>query len=98
MCIRDRVKGIEINAYAQQLAQAAIWIGYLQWLNANGFGWSEPVLAALDSIEHKDALLAFHDDGTFTEAEWPRADFIIGNPPFLGGKRLRAELDDDCLL
>jgi len=90
-----QVKGIEINAYAQQLAQAAIWIGYLQWLNANGFGWSEPVLAALDSIEHKDALLAFHDDGTFTEAEWPRADFIIGNPPFLGGKRLRAELDDD---
>jgi hypothetical protein len=23
-------------------------------------------------------------------AEWPRADFIIGNPPFIGGKDLRA--------
>jgi type II restriction/modification system DNA methylase subunit YeeA len=87
-----QVKGIEINAYAQQLAQAAIWIGYLQWLNANGFGWSEPVLAPLDSIEHKDALLAFHDDGAAAEAEWPDADFIIGNPPFLGNKRFRSKL------
>jgi len=90
-----QVKGIEINAYAQQLAQAAIWIGYLQWLNANGFGWSEPVLTALDSIEHKDALLAFHHDGTVTEAEWRKADFIIGNPPFLGAYRLRTELGSD---
>ncbi|HEV2073341.1 MAG TPA: DNA methyltransferase [Thermomicrobiales bacterium] len=30
-----------------------------------------------------------------SETIWPHADFIIGNPPFLGGKRLRAELDDD---
>jgi type II restriction/modification system DNA methylase subunit YeeA len=28
------------------------------------------------------------------EAAWPPADFIIGNPPFLGGKRLRSELGD----
>lgn len=25
-------------------------------------------------------------------AQWPEADFIIGNPPFIGGKDLRAEL------
>ncbi len=28
------------------------------------------------------------------EPEWPPADFIIGNPPFLGGKFLRRELGD----
>ena len=28
------------------------------------------------------------DEGC-AEAEWPEADFIIGNPPFLGGKKLR---------
>ncbi|MBA3415307.1 MAG: class I SAM-dependent DNA methyltransferase, partial [Chloroflexia bacterium] len=28
------------------------------------------------------------------EAAWPEAEFIVGNPPFLGGKRLRAELGD----
>lgn len=29
--------------------------------------------------------------------EWPKVNFIIGNPPFLGGKRLRAELDDNYI-
>ncbi|MEQ8603757.1 MAG: class I SAM-dependent DNA methyltransferase [Marivibrio sp.] len=27
-------------------------------------------------------------------ARWPEADFIVGNPPFIGGKDLRAELGD----
>jgi hypothetical protein len=27
-------------------------------------------------------------------AEWPEADFIIGNPPFIAGKDLRQELGD----
>jgi hypothetical protein len=27
-------------------------------------------------------------------AKWPKADFIIGNPPFIGGKYLRATLGD----
>ena len=31
---------------------------------------------------------------TPTRAEWPAADVIIGNPPFLGGKRLRDALGD----
>jgi type II restriction/modification system DNA methylase subunit YeeA len=29
------------------------------------------------------------------EPAWPPVDVIIGNPPFLGGKRMRAELGDD---
>ena len=29
------------------------------------------------------------------EPEWPAVVVIVGNPPFLGGKRLRAELGDD---
>jgi hypothetical protein len=28
------------------------------------------------------------------EPEWPEVDVIIGNPPFLGGNRIRAELGD----
>jgi type II restriction/modification system DNA methylase subunit YeeA len=32
---------------------------------------------------------------SYVEAEWPDAEFIVGNPPFLGGKRLRRELGDD---
>jgi hypothetical protein len=29
-----------------------------------------------------------------TEALWPRADVVIGNPPFLGDKKMRGELGD----
>lgn len=29
-----------------------------------------------------------------TEAPWPRASVVIGNPPFLGDKKMRAELGD----
>ena len=28
------------------------------------------------------------------QAKWPEADFIVGNPPFIGGKDIRAELGD----
>ena len=83
-----QVMGIEINEYAQELAQVAIWIGYIQWMIDNGFGWNEPVLEPLENIRLHDALLTFHDDGTVTETEWPEADFIIGNPPFLGRQAL----------
>ncbi len=30
-----------------------------------------------------------------TEAPWPRANIVIGNPPFLGGSKKRRELGDD---
>ncbi|MFO7581760.1 DNA methyltransferase, partial [Guyparkeria sp.] len=29
-----------------------------------------------------------------TKAEWPEADYIVGNPPFIGNKRLRNALGD----
>jgi len=29
-----------------------------------------------------------------SRAEWPAAEFIVGNPPFIGGKDMRAELGD----
>jgi len=87
--------GIEINEYAHELAQATVWIGYIQWLHENGFGWpAEPLLKKLDNIEHKDAILAFDEDGNPVEPEWPQATVVIGNPPFLGSQRMRRELGD----
>src|SRR5664279_1146459 len=29
------------------------------------------------------------------EAQWPKASVVIGNPPFLGDKKMRSELGDD---
>ena len=39
--------------------------------------------------------LRVDDQGRPREPDWPRADVIIGNPPFLGGKMLRRELGDE---
>ena len=87
--------GIEINEYAHELAQVTVWIGYLQWRHENGFAeMDDPVLRPLGNIRHMDAILAHDADGHPVEPEWPAAEVIIGNPPFLGGKRLRSELGD----
>jgi type II restriction/modification system DNA methylase subunit YeeA len=87
--------GIEINEYAYQLAQATIWIGYIQWFVENGYAFPpEPILNKLDNIERKDAILGYDEQGNPFEPEWPIADVILGNPPFLGDKKMRAELGD----
>ena len=86
------VKGIEINAYAAELARVSVWIGEIQWMRRNGFSNStDPILDPLDTIECRDAVLA--PDGS--EPDWPQADVVIGNPPFLGNRKIRRELGDE---
>ena len=92
----EQLYGIELNETAHELAQATIWIGYIQWLRENGFGQpTEPILKKLDNIHHMDAILAFDEAGDPVEPTWPKADVIIGNPPFLGDKRMRTMLGDE---
>jgi type II restriction/modification system DNA methylase subunit YeeA len=55
----------------------------------------EPILQKLTNIQQRDAILETGSNNSSIEAEWPHADFIVGNPPFLGGKRLRTGLGDD---
>ncbi len=91
----SQLYGLETNIYAQELASVVVWIGYLQWLNQNGIGWpTEPILRKLDNIQNRDAILTHDAEGNAIEPAWPEVDCIIGNPPFLGGKRLRTELGD----
>ena len=89
--------GIETNEYAQELASAVVWIGYLQWKYRNAFDMESetPILEPLENIARMDAIVGRSGDGTLTEPEWPTAEVIVGNPPFLGGKLLRQELGDD---
>jgi type II restriction/modification system DNA methylase subunit YeeA len=87
--------GIELNAYAAELARVTVWIGEIQWMIRHGLGWrSNPILRRLDTIENRDALLDLSDPTNPREAEWPAAEFIVGNPPFLGGKWMRRGLGD----
>ncbi len=89
------VKGIEINPYAAELARVSVWIGEIQWMRRNGFDVSrDPILKPLQTIECRDALL--NEDGS--ELEWPEADVIVGNPPFLGDKRMRGRLSDEYVM
>jgi type II restriction/modification system DNA methylase subunit YeeA len=53
-----QLRAIELNAYAYELAQVSVQIGYLQWRRDNGFDNDRtPVLQNLDGFENKDALL-----------------------------------------
>jgi len=94
----DAVRGIEIEPYAAELARVTLWIGDLQWSLKNGYrNWPKPILAKLDQIENRDALL--NPDGT--EANWlehaDRIDAIVGNPPFVGGKKQQSALNQNNL-
>jgi type II restriction/modification system DNA methylase subunit YeeA len=91
----SQLYGIETNVYAHELASIVVWIGYLQWQHDNGYPFgASPILRPLTNIKRMDAVLTHDTDGNPAEPEWPEADFIIGNPPFLGGSKMRAELGE----
>ncbi len=92
--------GIELNPRAAAIAELVLWLGYLQWQLRNRRTIADPVLEKLDNIATMDAVLTHDgvaDDGTLTNPrrpDWPDAEYIVGNPPFIGGKDLRARLGD----
>ena len=88
------VKGIELNAYAAELARVSVWIGEIQWMRRNGFaGARKPILDPLETIECRDAILTSGGE----DPEWPDSDVVIGNPPFLGGKLLISNLGEEYI-
>jgi len=85
----QQLHGIEINPFAAFLARVVLWIG--EHLAKRELGLDEETLPLknLDqTIRHGDALLI----------EWPRPDgelAIVGNPPYLGVRKLRRTLGDE---
>ncbi|MEF2557390.1 DNA methyltransferase [Aurantimonas sp. C2-5-R2] len=97
--------GMELNPRAAAIAELVLWIGHLQWhVRTKGGEPGEPILKAFHNIKAMDAVLTWDGyplakvvDGKETypnprRPDWPKADFIVGNPPFIGGKDLRARL------
>ena len=100
--------GLELNPRAAVIAELVLWIGWLRFRLANtpdvigGKDGGEPVLPPLTNINGGthggfDAVLVRDRTGEPDTAdprrpEWPPADFIVGNPPFIGGKDLRDRL------
>lgn len=89
--------GLELNEYAAELARVTVWIGELQWRLLHGYEFkTNPVLEPLDHIECRDALMAFDPARAApAEAAWPQANVVIGNPPFLGDRKMIRELGED---
>jgi hypothetical protein len=95
--------GLELNARAAVIAELVLWIGWLRFRAGNDpSAIPDPVLgstAAINGGKHGgfDALLLPLSE---TEPDrrkpmlppWPEADYIVGNPPFIGGKDIRADL------
>ena len=73
------MRGIEIDGFAVALARVTLWMGHKLAVDELGLTESTLPLADLSGIQVADAL----------RAEWPRADAIIGNPPFHGDRNLR---------
>ena len=87
----EAVMGIEINGYAAELARLTVWITELQWQLREGLGLTRrPILDRLDKIVRADALMT----PSGKDSDWPEADVVVGNPPFLGGKLMRKSLGD----
>lgn len=100
--------GLEINPRAAAIAELVLWIGYLQWhFRTKGGPPNEPILHAFKNIQVTNAVLTW--DGAPQPAmakgratypnprrpDWPPAEFIVGNPPFIGkGEPLRTALGD----
>jgi hypothetical protein len=80
--------GIDINPFAVQLARVTMMIARKIAIDKQGL--TEPVLP-LDTLDQNIVC----QDALFTD--WVKADAIIGNPPFLGGKRMRISLGDEYI-
>jgi len=92
-----QLMGIETSEYARELASIVMWIGYLQWKLRNVIPLADetPILQPLDQIELRDAIVDLSDPNRPRIPDWPEADVVVGNPPFLGGKLLRRHLSDE---
>ncbi len=93
----QQLLGIEIDEYAHQLASVVVWIGHIQnEARVGNVADRDPILDPIDNIECRDAIVDISGDEP-RPAEWPSADFIVGNPPFLGNRRMRQEMGDEIV-
>lgn len=89
----DQFYGIEIEEFPAQIAQVALWLTdhqmNLQTSEVFGAYFARIPLRHAPTIVHGNALrIDWHD-------VCPNADYIIGNPPFIGKNYRNAEQDAD---
>ncbi|WP_414619120.1 DNA methyltransferase [Calothrix sp. CCY 0018] len=80
--------GMDTNPFAVELARVTLMIG--RKIAIDNFNLTEAALP-LDTLDSNIVC----QDALFTN--WFKADAIIGNPPFLGGKDMRLNLGDEYI-
>ncbi len=92
--------GIDINPFAVELAKVTLNIAKkiaFEERKAQAFALAGQVEMDVDPslpLDNLDQNIVCAD-ALFTD--WPAADAIVGNPPFLGGQKIRKELGADYL-
>ena len=81
--------GIEINDFAVTVAKTALWIAESQMMKET----EDVVHMALDFLPLKS--YANITEANALREDWPRTDYIMGNPPFVGARMMGAEQKDD---
>ena len=85
-------RGIEINDFAVAVAKTALWIAEAQMRRET----AEILHREPDYLPLKD-----YDgivEGNALRVDWPCADYIMGNPPFVGGKFMEPPQKEDMAL
>lgn len=83
----DNFYGIEVQPAAVLIARVTLWMGHRQMIDKYGESESPLPLVSLAGITIGDAVFG----------PWPQVDCIVGNPPFIGDRRIRNELGDDYI-
>ena len=85
-------RGIEVNDFAVAVAKTALWIAEAQMRRETA-----------EILHREPDYLPLRDydgivEGNALRVDWPRADFIMGNPPFVGGKFMDPLQKEDMAL
>lgn len=74
--------GIDVEPVAVLIARVTLWMGHRQMIDKYGPAEDPLPLISLSGITIGDAVFG----------RWPTADCIVGNPPFMGDRRIRRAL------
>ncbi|GAA2119650.1 DNA methyltransferase [Actinomadura napierensis] len=79
--------GIDIQPAAVLIARVTLWMGHRQMIDKYGEAEAPLPLVDLAGITVGDAVFS----------RWPEVECVIGNPPFIGDRRIRRELGSSYL-
>lgn len=91
----EQFLGLEVDSRVREVAVLVLGLGALQ-SHLRSYGARHPLPASVfadsGSLQCRDAVLTCDESARESPrpTSWPPADFVIGNPPFVGSRLMRA--------